>query len=588
MIRYSIIVVLWQLSCLLLAGEKGTTEAMHGAFVRYVELVHARNEANTLAGKAQLNTYMLEQQATFTFDKSGGSWVWQHGEGKFMPTSSQSAAINAKLKAFNDSANKQGITIYLLLGNYISLGLPVYKLNGYQGASSISDLKNLYEDKGEKTAENDSIYGKALQTFHDSWRAFFKEKRDSLNILYNKKGILVLSVHRYCNLEVENQKKIDFKARTIKTQTINKKLIVGYKNLYSHVAASKGLELFDIQNKTELLKPNFSQGNTYQNISTWVDRVINLLNFEDKEMISRTLTAIKKNVQKEDYTYNTADSYIMKEANQSTISSRQTLDIYGEKVLMIMNILELEDRREQNVSAIAETDLKTRETKNFVSKIGQFKLSGDCVVFTLPYKNRKGNAIELAVPKGKAEMVKQWIYADPIFNALKEMEEYLGNGYEQEFTGYLRTSLDDKATENMDCSEFTSRFIQKALNLDRVPWITSSTLSKYNKERDNEKEEGQLLEYVIGSNSKSFKAIEPGYIFFWEGGHMGVVISYDINTDIVKVIEALDQQGSRDEALTKESDNYCKNCVRISYYHRTGEALFGHTDWKGYFKIIKQ
>jgi len=59
-------------------------------------------------------------------------------------------------------------------------------------------------------------------------------------------------------------------------------------------------------------------------------------------------------------------------------------------------------------------------------------------------------------------------------------------------------------------------------------------------------------------------------------------------TDIVTVIEALDEEGSRDEDLTENAENYCKNCVRISYYHRTGKALVKHTGWTGYFKLIKQ
>jgi len=90
-----------------------------------------------------------------------------------------------------------------------------------------------------------------------------------------------------------------------------------------------------------------------------------------------------------------------------------------------------------------------------------------------------------------------------------------------------------------------------------------------------------------GSKDKKFKDIQPGDVFLWRtesGGHTGVVVSYNSTTDLVTIIEAIGESGASEESLSKNLTGYCKGCIRISVYTRTGKSLAGHIGWEGYFR----
>lgn len=170
-----------------------------------------------------------------------------------------------------------------------------------------------------------------------------------------------------------------------------------------------------------------------------------------------------------------------------------------------------------------------------------------------------------------------------IEQAIEEMKEYLGNPYKYG-GGASRTSLDVKGTAEMDCSEFMSRFIQKACGLEKVPEYTTELMNNWIK---NEKFGDDNLEYIDGSKKIDFKDIQPGDVFLWRtesGGHTGVVVSYNSATDLVTVIEAIGESGAREESLSKNLTGYCKGCIRVSVYSRTGKSLATHEGWIGYFR----
>jgi len=167
--------------------------------------------------------------------------------------------------------------------------------------------------------------------------------------------------------------------------------------------------------------------------------------------------------------------------------------------------------------------------------------------------------------------------------ALEEMKQYLG--YPYKFGGGTsRTSLDEKGTAEMDCSEFMSRFIQKVCGLEKVPEYTTALMKNW---IENKKYGDDNLEYLKGSKDKKFKDIQPGDVFLWRtesGGHTGVVVSYNSTTDLVTIIEAIGESGASEESLSKNLTGYCKGCIRISVYTRTGKSLAGHIGWEGYFR----
>jgi len=129
-----------------------------------------------------------------------------------------------------------------------------------------------------------------------------------------------------------------------------------------------------------------------------------------------------------------------------------------------------------------------------------------------------------------------------------------------------------------------SRFIQKVCGLEKVPEYTTQSLNDW---LQNNKYGDDNLEFLKGSEDKNFKNIQPGDVFLWRtksGGHTGVVVSYNSTADLVTVIEAIGESGACEESPSKNLTGYCKGCVRISIYTRTGKSLADHEGWKGYFR----
>ena len=183
---------------------------------------------------------------------------------------------------------------------------------------------------------------------------------------------------------------------------------------------------------------------------------------------------------------------------------------------------------------------------------------------------------------GDEKVVKD-VRKEKIDKAIEEMKQYLGFPYEYG-GGASRTSMDSKGVEEMDCSEFVSRFLQKACGLEKVPEYTTQLMSDW---LDNNNQGDDILEYVPGSDNLNFKDIQSGDVFLWrtaKGGHTGVVVSYNSTTDLVTVIEAIGESGACEESLSKNVSGYCKGCIRISIYTRTGKSLAKHDGWKGYFR----
>jgi hypothetical protein len=171
---------------------------------------------------------------------------------------------------------------------------------------------------------------------------------------------------------------------------------------------------------------------------------------------------------------------------------------------------------------------------------------------------------------------------DRIRWALDSVAKYAGRtAYRQEVTSELRTGTSDKALQYMDCTEFAARFLQLACGLEKVPWFTTSTLTSIAATKGIY--EG-YLQFIIGSNEEPFTDIKPGDIFLWRidienNGHVGIVESY--NEPYVYILESL--TNSFESSLNTGT---CSKCVRKSKYTRTGKALSGHEEWKGYFRPI--
>ncbi len=171
--------------------------------------------------------------------------------------------------------------------------------------------------------------------------------------------------------------------------------------------------------------------------------------------------------------------------------------------------------------------------------------------------------------------------AKRINNAITEMQVHLGKEYEQE-SGSLRTENTKKGLKKMDCSEFVSRYIQKVTGAEKVPEYTTASLIEF---YDNKSSD--FVTYITDSDKKDFKDIRAGDIFLWRGisgGHTGIVVAYNEETDKVTVVEAIGNSASSEESLSKAVDGYCKGCIRKSIYTRTGRALYQHDGWYGYFR----
>ena len=148
--------------------------------------------------------------------------------------------------------------------------------------------------------------------------------------------------------------------------------------------------------------------------------------------------------------------------------------------------------------------------------------------------------------------------------------------------GKNRTDDNKEALATMDCSEFVGRYLYKIGVFDEPTDVISSNFSNPKTANTSFKDK---IEFLEGSNKSDFIDIQPGD-FFVLSGHMGLVKSFDSETDVVTVLEAIGSSGSREEEL---NEGLCVNCVRESKYTRTGDVLAGrnpNSDWIGYYRPI--
>jgi hypothetical protein len=144
----------------------------------------------------------------------------------------------------------------------------------------------------------------------------------------------------------------------------------------------------------------------------------------------------------------------------------------------------------------------------------------------------------------------------------------------------------DAGTEKMDCSEFVSRYLQKLGLFDNVPLITTAALRS--PDDFSETNEGQKLQYIVGSNRDDFVP-KPGDVFAWsrsiKDGHTGVVVEYNEVNDYVVVMEAIGCKEPCSNDLILNPNRGCCQVVK-STYKRTGKSLQSHTGWIGYFRPV--
>jgi hypothetical protein len=169
--------------------------------------------------------------------------------------------------------------------------------------------------------------------------------------------------------------------------------------------------------------------------------------------------------------------------------------------------------------------------------------------------------------------------------ALSVLEGYIEKptGYAQQTGAEYRVAETSEGLEKMDCTELACRFLKVACGLEKAPLMSSSEFSNIANGGAS-----KIIQYVNNSNKETHTDIRPGDIFLWKidggSGHVGVVKSYDPVADVVTVIEAISSSGSAEERI--QESGTCKGCVRESKYTRTGNALWRHDGWKGYFRPI--
>jgi hypothetical protein len=168
--------------------------------------------------------------------------------------------------------------------------------------------------------------------------------------------------------------------------------------------------------------------------------------------------------------------------------------------------------------------------------------------------------------------------------ALTHMEEYLGNSYL--WGGGDRTSLDEKGTNEMDCSEFVCRYLQKLGAFTDVPSIR--TVNLRNPENFAKTEYGKKLQFISKSDNLNFIP-QIGDVFVWsrseDDGHTGVVVGYDSENDYVLIMEAI---GCKEPCSNDTDLNPDRGCCKVvkSTYKRTGKSLQAHSGWIGYYRPV--
>lgn len=167
------------------------------------------------------------------------------------------------------------------------------------------------------------------------------------------------------------------------------------------------------------------------------------------------------------------------------------------------------------------------------------------------------------------------------------MFENEGNPVPEKKCTYLRTGNTEAALETMDCTEFMMRFVTNVFGLTNTLNATSDVLATYASE-DNCY--GDKFCFVTGSEKSTFDDIRPGDMFLWRNsgdGHVGVVESYNKETDKVTILEAITKAIDENDCDKDCNGKVCRDQVRRSIYKRTSKSLNSHDGWKGYFRIFE-
>ncbi|WP_281309764.1 CHAP domain-containing protein [Flavobacterium flavigenum] len=150
----------------------------------------------------------------------------------------------------------------------------------------------------------------------------------------------------------------------------------------------------------------------------------------------------------------------------------------------------------------------------------------------------------------------------------------------------VRNSLSEKGLEGLDCSETVSIYLAKLGITTSVKEINTGVMTN---QKDFRKAiDSENIDFITGSDSNDFKP-SKGDIFVWRRsdgvGHTGIVYSFDEETDLVTILEAIGNVGSADETTNKNNGGYSgTGSSRTAIYKRSGKALSKHAGWKGYFR----
>lgn len=150
----------------------------------------------------------------------------------------------------------------------------------------------------------------------------------------------------------------------------------------------------------------------------------------------------------------------------------------------------------------------------------------------------------------------------------------------------VRNSLSEKGLEGLDCSETVSIYLTKLGITTGVKEINTGIMTTQKDFRNAIDSEN--IDFIEGSDSNDFKP-SKGDIFVWRRsdgvGHTGIVYSFDEETDLVTILEAIGNVGSADETTNKNNGGYSgTGSSRTAVYKRSGKALSKHAGWKGYFR----
>jgi len=143
----------------------------------------------------------------------------------------------------------------------------------------------------------------------------------------------------------------------------------------------------------------------------------------------------------------------------------------------------------------------------------------------------------------------------------------------------------------LDCSELVMRYLYKLGTMDKLVTLYTGLMKT---ESDFRNAIGtNNIKFVTGSDKKEFKP-QRGDIFVWRDknhtprpdGHTGIVYEYDVEKDIVTILEAIGSSAVGESKQIKNGGSSKTKCSRTAKYGRLDGALFGHRGWIGYYRPI--